>query len=234
MKTQTMLMIAVALGLILQTGSPAYGDPNQITIDPHWSFESTAGIGNGSDVLIGAAVMYWPDYREDGGVGLVVYGGGPVPNYELLIGPSVEFHTGDIYEAALSRLLPNAWAEALGDRMVAVRPYGKMALVFDYEGHPILAPGTATRVLPNKHIQLVIRTDYFQPAGNSRVRDLNGWRVSLGGTIYFSNLRSSAGVRPYDDAVPQCPTARAVTPARLDHERKEIMTCKHRMATWWV
>ena len=185
MKTRTAILIGILLRVVAATGSPAYGDPNQITIDPHWSCESTAGIGNGSDVLIGAAVMYWPDYAEDGGVGLLVYGGDPVPNYELILGPVMEFHTGDIYQAALSRLLPNAWAEAVGDRMVAVRPYGRASVLFDYAGHPVLVAGTATRILPNKHVQLVIRTDYFQPAGNSRVRDLSGWRVSLGANFFF-------------------------------------------------
>jgi hypothetical protein len=185
MRTRTAILLGIIVGVVTACGSPAKGDPNAITIDPHWSIEVAAGVGDGSDVLLGASAMYWPDYSEDGGVGVLIYGGDPIPNHELLLGPVVEFHTGDIYQEALSRLLPNAWADAVGDVLVSVRPYGRASVVFDYGGNPTLVAGTATRIWPNKKIQPVIRTDFFHPSGNSRAGNVAGWVFSLGVTAYF-------------------------------------------------
>jgi hypothetical protein len=160
-------------------------EPPEITITPRLSISGDVELGATGGDLVSGSVLYWPDYADDGAVGLRVIGGDLVPEDECLLGPAVEFPTGDIYGAAASRILPNAWADVLGDALVQVRPYGAASILFDFEGHPYLVGGTKLRIFPNKKIQPTISTEYIDPAGNARAPELGGWWTHIGVTVFF-------------------------------------------------
>lgn len=163
----------------------ARAEPNDITINPHVSFEAGVGLGSTAKQIVAGSVMYWPDYASDGAVGVLIVGGDLVPEDECLVGPAVEFPIGDIYDAVIGRVLPNRIAEVFGNATAQMRPYGRGAILFDYDLHPCIVLGTGTRLFPNKKIQPVLRTEYYEPAGNSRAPEMSGWWTTLGVTVFF-------------------------------------------------
>jgi len=184
MKARTAILLGVLLGVVTYV-TPAWGEPNEITIDPHWSIEGGLGLGATAENIVEASVMYWPDYANDGAIGVMVVGGDLVPENECLVGPAVEFPTGAITDAVLGTILPDEWAESFADMTVQVRPYGRGALLFDFDFNPVLVGGTGFRLFPNKLVQPMIRTEYFHPSNNSKAVGMEGWWTSLCVTVFF-------------------------------------------------
>jgi len=183
MKRWTVALMIVAA---LATGTLAEEEPNGITIDPHWSIEGGMGLGATGEDLIRAAALYWPNYANDGGVGVVVMGGDMLPTDKVAVGPTVEFPTGAIYSAVANEVLPDPWAAAFGDLVTDIRPYGCLSVMFDEDFNPIVGVGTAIRLWPNKAIQPTLRTEWLEPCGSSDLaKDLSGWWTTFSVAVYF-------------------------------------------------
>lgn len=181
-------MAIVFLGLLAWAYVATAADSNEppeITLDAHWSIEAAVGLGSTAKQIVAGSAMYWPDYANDGAVGVMIVGGDLVPEDECLVGPAVEFPVGDIYEAVVGRVLPSRIAEVFGNATAQMRPYGRAAILFDYDLNPCAVLGTGTRLFPNKKIQPVLRTDWYQPAGNSRAPEMSGWWTTLGVSVFF-------------------------------------------------
>ncbi|MEA3224476.1 MAG: hypothetical protein U9Q07_00890 [Planctomycetota bacterium] len=178
-----MLRTAIVLAVFASVAYSA--EPNEITITPHFSVEVGMGLGAAGEDLVLGSVMYWPDYANDGAVGVLVMGGDMTPEDDFAAGPVVEFPTGPIYDSLASTILPDPWAAALGNMTAAVRPYGRMSIMFDPDFDPIAVVGTGLRLFPNKHIQPALHTDYIMPSNNSDLDGLEGWWTTVSISVLF-------------------------------------------------
>ena len=179
------IFISIMFALLVAPCSGQSVEPNAITIDPTFSVEGGIGLGATDEDLLRAAVLYWPNYAGDGGVGLAVLGGDPVPENDVAWGPTVEFPTGGIYQGAVNTLLPDAWAAAFGDMTAAIRPYGCASIYFDEDFNPIGEVGTVLRLFPNSTIQPALRTSYLTVSNNSELVGLDGWWTMFTVTVWF-------------------------------------------------
>jgi len=180
---------AIVIGLLLVarvTLAQAPNEPNEITIDPHWSIEGGAGLGADGDSLFLFSAMYWNDYLKDGGVGVVGIGDDTADGEQsVIVGPGAEFPTGPVYSTILRTVLPDAWAAAFGDLQALARPYGRVALLFDEDFQVTPMAGTGIRLFPNSSIQPTIRTDWISPQGRAKEFLGEGWLTSLSVTWFF-------------------------------------------------
>ncbi|HUT88634.1 MAG TPA: hypothetical protein VMY37_04010 [Thermoguttaceae bacterium] len=180
---------AIIVGLLLVarvTWAQEPNEPNEITIDPHWSMEAGAGLGADGDSLFLFSAMYWNDYVKDGGVGIVGIGDDTIAGKQsIIIGPGAEFPTGPVYLAIANQIFPDAWAAAFGNLETYARPYGRVALLFDEDFQVTPLVGTGIRLFPNSSIQPTIRTDWISPQGRAKGFLNEGWLTSLNVAWFF-------------------------------------------------
>lgn len=168
-----MLLLACLCAPPAQAGDS--NEPPPITMDAHWSVEVGMGLGATGENLLQGFAFYWPDYADDGAIGVVVLGGDPIPENHAAVGPAIEFPTGPIYQTVLTAVLPDSVAHGLSKLMAPVRPFAFAGIPFDEDFNPIALAGTGFHIWPNKHVQPTIRTDWIEPSGNSEYSEIQGW-----------------------------------------------------------
>jgi len=147
--------------------------------------EGGVGIGSTDEDLLFCSIMYWPDYNADGAFGVYVFGGDQIESDEITWGPAVEFKTGEIYDAILTEILPDAWAEALGELTVDVQPFAFGSVQFDYDFDPFAVLGTGFRIWPEKLVQPTIRTMFIDRSTSNEHPEMEGWFTLFSVSIFF-------------------------------------------------
>ena len=178
------VLLVAPIGAVQADPNAATVEPNAISIAPHWSVEVGMGLGASDENLVLGSAMYWPNYAADGAVGVLAVGGDQIPEDEFAAGPCVEFPTGKIYTAATAAIIPDKWAAFLSNMTAQVRPYGRVAVLFDPDFEPIAVVGTGLRLFPNGRVQPTLHTDYLTPSGSSDC-DLSGWVTSFSVGVFF-------------------------------------------------
>jgi len=191
MKTIICCLIAIWAVVLCST---TYGaEPNAATA--HWSLEGGMGLGDADNGLILGAAMYWPA-EDEGGIGLMVIGGEPVEGDEFAAGPCVEWPTGPIVATFAEVILPDSVANALGNVISGIgagverftgpfQPYTRAGGLFDRDLAPTGVLGTSIRFRADKKIQPILRSDYFQPAGNADRVSFDGFYTSFNVMFLF-------------------------------------------------
>jgi len=179
---------AIIIGLLLVARATWSQEPNepQITIDPHWSVEAGGALGADGDSLFLFSAMYWRDYVNDGGVGVVGIGDDTADGEQsIIVGPGAEFPTGPVYSTIAQEVLPDSWASMFSSLQTLARPYGRVALLFDEDAKATPLLGTGVRLFPNSSVQLTIRTDWIAPQGRAKEFLADGFLTSVNATWFF-------------------------------------------------
>jgi hypothetical protein len=185
MKTWT---AAILLILILVPGAALAEDPNAIILDAHWFADFGTGVGDDGDSKYLFSGMWFPHYKDDGGIGVIGIGDDTGDgDQSLIVGPGVEFPLGPAYRAVVSTLLPDPWAEMFVGLAELVRPYGRAGGLFDEDFRDV-SPliGTSLHIRPNRHIQIIPRADWVNPQGRGKeLIPTETWIFSVNAGIAF-------------------------------------------------
>lgn len=192
MKEHGLFWLAIVVGMLLVARVSWAQDPNepQITINPHVLADFGAGLGADGDSKYLFSAMFYPDYKKDGGVGLIGIGDDTGDgNQGLILGPGVEFPVGPAYSAAVQTLLPDPWASAFINVIELVRPYARAGALLDKDVQdisPLL--GTSLHIRPNSTVQIITRADWINPQGdeaNAILPGGEGFLFSVGAGFAF-------------------------------------------------
>jgi hypothetical protein len=180
MKVWMAFMVAV-LSMVLC--STVYGqEPNVPELDwsPHWSIEGGGAIGTDGDSLFLFSAMYWRDYVEDGGIGIIGIGDDTGDGEQSIIaGPGVEFPIGPVTNSIVSTLLPDNVAGFFEGITALTRPSGRAGLLFDEHGTGSPMLGGGMRIFWDRSVQIIPRTDWLSPQGRGKEIIEEGFLTSI-------------------------------------------------------
>jgi len=180
----------LCLSLLMVTGVSFAQEPdsNEITLDAHFMVDFGTGVGDDGDSKFLGSAMWYPNYKDDGGVGVIAVGDDTGDgDQKIVVGPGVEFPMGPVYRATLNTILPEPWAQSFGNVVEAVRPYGRIGGLFD-EDFDTVSPlvGTSMHIRPNKHIQIIPRADWINPQGRAKeLFEKETWLFSVSAGFAF-------------------------------------------------
>lgn len=191
--TQVIVFWVIGLVLVgLCTCQQAYGadpkGPPAITLEAHFLADFGTGLGAGGDSKYLFSAMYYADYANDGGVGVIGIGDDTADgDQSVIVGPGVEFPTGPVFTAALATVLPDRWAALFGDVMETVRPYARAGGLFDEDCRDVSSLlGSSLHIRPNSHVQIIPRADWINPQGRAvDIVPAQGWLFSVNAGFAF-------------------------------------------------
>lgn len=172
MKEHGHFWLFILIGLLLMVRVSLAQDPNvpEISLEANFLVDFGTGVGDDGDSKFLGSAMWYPNYGEDGGAGIIAIGDDTGDgDQSLILGPGVEFPIGPVTTAALNTILPDPWSQSFGNLVEAVQPYGRAGGLFD-EDFDTVTPliGTGMHIRPNKHIQIIPRADWLNPQGRAK------------------------------------------------------------------